>query len=66
MITRIGGFWKTQLTASPSVNRLVSPGQRLEISIANMKSGDQGTPVNVQSLVLPIHSYSYNTFNTFS
>jgi hypothetical protein len=49
MITRIGGFWKTQLTACPSVNRLVSPGQNLEISIANMEGGDQGTPVNVKS-----------------
>jgi len=56
MITRTGGFWKTQLTASPSVNRLVSPGQSLEISIANMKGGDQGTPVNVQSQVLLMHS----------
>jgi len=66
MITRIGGFWKTQLTACPSVNRLVSPGQNLKISIANMKCGDRGKPVNVQSQVMPIQSYSYNNFNTFS
>jgi len=66
MVTRIGGFWKTQLTAYPSVNRLLSPGQSLEISIANVKCGDQGTPVNVQSQVLPIHSHSCNNFSTFS
>jgi len=30
-----------------------------------MKCGNQGTPVNVQTQVLPIYSYSYNNFNTF-